>query len=86
MNTEAPHWRCVLSTGDVLLLELAQSILDSEKIRYVVEGEILQDLVGSGRAGLGYNQAAGPAEIWVSEDRADDVATLLKNLRMDNDT
>ena len=83
MAEEETHWRCVLSTGDDLLLGLAKSILDAEKILYVVEGELLQDLVRPGRIGLGFNQVAGPMEVWVSGDRAEEAVLLLKDLRMD---
>jgi|SaaInl7_135m_RNA_FD_contig_21_1005881_length_298_multi_10_in_0_out_0_1 hypothetical protein len=83
MTEPESHWQCVLSTGDILLLGLAKSILDAEKIKYVVEGELLQDLVGPGRIGLGYNQVAGPIEVWVSGDQVEEASQLLKDLRME---
>jgi hypothetical protein len=45
--------------------------LDSEQIRYVVEGEGLQDLIGVGRFPAGYNAVTGPVRIQVTPENAE---------------
>ena len=45
----------VLSVGDPVVVALAKSIVDEADIFYVSQGEILQDLIASGRIG-GLNQ------------------------------
>jgi hypothetical protein len=69
----------VLVTGDMGLIAIAKSLLDAEKIDYLIRGEGLQDLFGLGRA-TGYNYAMGPAEFWVRAEDADDAGALLKDL------
>jgi len=44
--------------------------LDSEQIRYVVQGEGLQDLIGVGRFPAGYNAVTGPVRIQVTAENA----------------
>jgi hypothetical protein len=69
----------VLVTGDMGLIAIAKSLLDSEKIDYLIRGEGLQDLFGLGRA-TGYNYAMGPAEFWVRAEDADNAHVLLHDL------
>ena len=45
--------------------------MDSEQIRYVVEGEGLQDLIGVGRFPAGYNAVTGPVRIQVTAENAE---------------
>jgi putative signal transducing protein len=70
----------VFATGDLGLIAIAKSLLDGEKIDFLIRGEGLQDLFGLGRA-TGYNYAMGPAEFWVREEDADNARTLLQDLR-----
>jgi len=77
------HWQCVLSSGDILTLGLAKSILEGAAVPYVVEGETLQDLVKPGRIGLGFNQVAGPAELCVPGEQVEEAVELLRHLRID---
>lgn len=67
----------ILRTGDPVLISLAKSLLEGERIEYFVRGENLQDLVGAGRLG-GYNYVTGPAEFWVHMEDAERARALLK--------
>jgi Putative prokaryotic signal transducing protein len=70
----------VFRTGDAGLIPLAKSLLDSESIEYLVRGEAVQDLFGSGRLGAGYNIVTGPAEFVVRQADADRARSLLADL------
>lgn len=70
----------VFRTGDAALIPMAKSLLDSEGIEYLVRGEGVQDLFGSGRVGAGYNIVTGPAEFVVREPDADRARALLDDL------
>jgi hypothetical protein len=61
----------VFRTGDAVLIALAKAALDGEQIRYVVEGEGLQDLIGMGRFPAGYNAVTGPVRIQVTAQNAE---------------
>jgi len=54
--------------------------LDSEQIRYVVEGEGLQDLIGVGRFPAGYNAVTGPVRIQVTAENAERARKALVGL------
>ena len=70
----------VFRTGDAGLIPLVKSLLDSEGIEYLVRGEAVQDLFGSGRVGSGYNIVTGPAEFVVREPDAGRARELLREL------
>jgi hypothetical protein len=61
----------VFRTGDAVLIALAKAALDGEQIRYVAEGEGLQDLIGMGRFPAGYNAVTGPVRIQVTAQNAE---------------
>jgi hypothetical protein len=67
----------VFRTGNVVLIAVAKAALDAEQIRYVVEGEGVQDLIGIGRFPAGYNAVTGPIRIQV---RAEDAERARKAL------
>jgi hypothetical protein len=69
----------VFSTGDAGLIALAHSLLDGEKIDYLVRGDGLQDLFGLGRM-TGYSYAMGTAAFWVRTEDADTARVLLQDL------
>ena len=54
----------VLSTSDPAVLAVAQSVLRADGIPIFTQGEMLQDLLGLGRAG-GFNVLTGPAKLQV---------------------
>jgi hypothetical protein len=60
----------VFRTGDAVDLAIAKAALDAEQIRYVVEGELIQDLIGLGRYPAGFNAVTGPIRIRVTAENA----------------
>lgn len=76
---EAKETVVVFSTGNAPLLSLAESLLRSGGIEYISRGSGLQDLLGAGRLG-GFNPIAGPAELIVEAELADEAHALLADL------
>lgn len=70
----------VFRTGDAGLIALAKSLLDGEGIQYMARGDGLQDLIGGGRLGGGFNYVVGPVEFVVRSDDAPRVRALLEDL------
>jgi len=70
----------VFRTGDPLVLALAKAALDTSGIRYVVEGEGVQDLIGMGRFPGGYNVLTGPVRIEVAAENAERAREALKGI------
>ena len=60
----------VFASGDVSEVMMAKLLLDAEEIRYVVEGEGVQDLFGLGRTFGGFNPVTGPVQLRVSSQNA----------------
>ena len=71
---------CVLATGDQAQIAVAKSLLDGADIPYMVKNEGVQDLLGFGRLGTGYNPLTGPIEIWVDERDAFQAKEILSDL------
>jgi hypothetical protein len=67
----------VFESGDFTLLTLAKTALESGGIRYVVEGEGVQDLFGMGRLFSGYNLITGAPRIRVTAENAERARELL---------
>jgi hypothetical protein len=65
----------VLRTSDLAASTVVKSLLEAEGIPCMLQGEGLQDLVGLGRAGTGFNVALGPVQVQV---RPQDVAVALE--------
>jgi len=61
----------VFRSGNPVLIAVAKVALDAERIRYVVEGEGVQDLIGMGRFPVGYNAVTGPVRIQVAAGNAE---------------
>jgi hypothetical protein len=70
----------VFESGDVALFALAKAALDDAGIRYVTQGEGLQDLFGIGRLGTGYNVITGPPTIRVAPEAAERAREILAEL------
>jgi len=56
----------VFTAKDRASLLLAQLLLESAGLRYLVTSDFAQDIFTIGRIGTGWNLAAGPPTIWVS--------------------
>ncbi len=70
----------VFESSDAALLALAKAALDDAGIRYVAEGEALQDLFGMGRLFSGYNLITGSPRIRVTAENAERARKLLDQL------
>jgi hypothetical protein len=71
----------VFESSDVVLFAIAKSTLDTAGIRYITQGEGLQDLVGWGRLFSGYNFVTGAPRIRVTPENADRAHQVLSELR-----
>ena len=85
MAEDRVEWRCVLSTGDSILLGLARSMLDKEAIRYVIEGEDSEAMAEPDGMDPEFNQGSGLMEVSTDGEHADRAVDLLKDLRMDSE-
>jgi len=72
----------VLHTSDLGKFTIAKSLLEANGINFVTSGEQLQDIIGGGRLG-GMNIVAGPAQLAVHEDQAEQARELLADILED---
>jgi hypothetical protein len=70
----------VFESGDIALFALAKAALDQADIRYITDGEGLQDLFGMGRIGTGFNLITGPPRIRVTATNAQRARHVLAEL------
>jgi hypothetical protein len=70
----------VLSSGDPALLAVAKSLLEDARIEYFAVGEIVQDWIGGGRLGTGFNPVVGPVRIQVAAEDAEEASSILREL------
>jgi hypothetical protein len=70
----------VYKTGHHGTIAVIKSILDEAGIEYFAKGETVQDFIGVGVFGTGYNTLTGPVEIQVLEENAEYAKELLKNI------
>ena len=76
----------MLCTDDQALLSVAKSILADAGIRSLAKGEGLQDLLGLGRVGTGYNVLAGPVELQVMLEDQEGTLALLEAVSEEEQT
>ena len=70
----------VFKTGHHGMIAVIKSILDEAEIEYSIKGEGIQDLIGAGVFGIGYNPITGPVEVQVLEENAEYAIELLKDV------
>jgi len=70
----------VFKSGHEGLIALAKSILDEANIEYLIKNEGVQDLIGIGVFGTGFNPITGPVEIKVLPEFEEEANELLKGL------
>ncbi|MGB7604527.1 MAG: DUF2007 domain-containing protein [Lutisporaceae bacterium] len=75
----------VLETGDMPLVTVIKSVLTDADVKFFVKGEGLQNIIGIGSFGMGYNSAIGPMEIYVQEEDAEAVKMLIEELEQNQD-
>lgn len=71
----------IFESGHEGLIALAKSMLDEAGIEYVVKGEGVENLLGVGVMGTGFNPVTGAIQIQVLEDKANEAKELLKDLK-----
>jgi hypothetical protein len=70
----------VFDTGEPADVIVAKSLLEAEGIEYFAKGEGVQDLIGAGRIGSGFNTMVGQVEIQVRPEDAERAHQLLARL------
>jgi putative signal transducing protein len=70
----------VFRTGDPGQVAFIKSLLDDAEIPFSVKGEGIQDLLGIGRLGAGYNMITGPVEFQVPSSYFKEAQDLLREM------
>lgn len=70
----------VFRTGHHGTIAVVKSILDEAGLQFNVKGEGIQDLIGAGIFGVGYNPITGPVEFQVLEENEEYAKELLKDV------
>ena len=70
----------VFESADAALLAMAKAALEGAGIRFVAEGEGIQDLFGMGRLFSGYNLITGAPRIRVTAENAERARQILIEL------
>jgi predicted ATP-dependent serine protease len=69
----------VLETADPTLIPVVRSLLEAEGIPCTVEFERMQDLIGGGRMGTGYNVILGPTHLQVAPEDVEAARALIEH-------
>jgi len=72
----------IVKTQNSNLMAIAKSVLEDAGIQYFALGENSLDIIGLGRL-IGFNRAAGSAEIKVAEEDFEEAQEILKELLQD---
>ena len=70
----------VFKSGHEGLIAVAKSMLDEAEIKYLIKNEGVQDLVGLGVFGTGFNPLTGPIQIQVLPEDETYAKALLKDV------
>ncbi len=71
----------VFETGNEAIIALVKSLLDEADIKYLVEGEGVENLIGVGVIGTGFNAATGPVVFKVMPEDAKYAGEILKDVK-----
>jgi hypothetical protein len=71
----------VFVSGDPATVIMAKLALEGEGIRFIAEGEGVQDLIGLGRALGGFNPITGGVQLRVASENAERALEALRDLR-----
>lgn len=80
MEENTDYLVTVFATDSQGTAAVVHSILDEAGIKYLVKGEGIQNLVGFGVIGMGYNPLAGLIEFQVMPDDKELALELLKDI------
>ena len=70
----------VYATGNEAIVSVVKSVLDEAQIRYIAQGEGVQDLFGVGVIGTGFNPITGPIIFKVMTEDEEYAKELLKDI------
>lgn len=70
----------VYETGHDGVIAVVKSVLDEAQIKYLAEGEGVQDLFGVGVIGTGFNPVTGPVVFKVLPEDEEYARELLKDI------
>ncbi len=70
----------VFKSGNEALIALAKSMLDEAEIKYLIKNEGVQDLLGLGVLGTGFNPLTGPIQIQVLPEDEVTAKEILKDV------
>ncbi|MBK6536765.1 MAG: hypothetical protein WBQ38_00190 [Ignavibacteria bacterium] len=70
----------VYATGNEAIVSVVKSVLDEAQIRYIAQGEGVQDLFGVGVIGTGFNPITGPIIFKVMPEDEEYAKELLKDI------
>lgn len=70
----------VYETGHEGVAAVVKSVLDEAKIKYLAQGEGVQDLFGVGVVGVGFNPITGPVQFKVMPEDEKYARELLKGV------
>lgn len=71
----------VFATGNEAIIAVVKSMLDEAKIKYLVQGEGVENLFGFGVVGTGFNPVTGPVIFKVMPEDAEYAKELLKDVK-----
>jgi hypothetical protein len=71
----------IFSTGNEAVISVVKSILDEANIRYLVNGDNVENLFGFGVLGTGFNPVTGPVEFQVMPEDVSYAKELLKDVK-----
>ena len=71
----------VFASSNPTSVIMAKLLLEAEGIRFVVEGEGVQDFFGLGRLGGGFNPFTGPVQLRVASENVPAALEALQELR-----
>lgn len=78
--TEDGAWVACMTVTDAALLLQMKGILSTAGVQHFVKNETLQNLIGWGTVGLGFNNIFGPPVVMVPPDQLELARQLLKRL------
>ncbi len=70
----------VYATGNEAIVSVVKSVLDEAQIRYIAQGEGVQDLFGVGVIGTGFNPITRPIIFKVMPEDEEYAKELLKDI------
>lgn len=73
----------IFETGNEAIVAVVKSLLDEAQIKYLAQGDGVQDLFGVGVIGTGFNPITGPVVFQVMPEDAEYARELLKDVKDD---